>query len=176
MVEDTEITLEEIEKEFGEEVAKLVNGVTKLGKIESISSSERIAENFRKLALAMSEDIRVLLVKLADRLHNMRTLSYVPSREKRVKKAQESLDIYAPLAGRIGLNRIKDEMQEIAFEVIDPENRNDIAQRLLQLKEQKKNIIDNIIENLTSLLKSENVECEISGREKKPYSIWPASN
>ena len=172
VVEDTEITLDEIETEFGEEIAKLVDGVTKLGKIESIPSNERVAENFRKLALAMSEDIRVLLVKLADRVHNMRTLFYVPSREKKVRKAQESLDIYAPLAGRLGLNKIKDELQELAFEIIDSENHKYIVDRLNELREKNKNLIDKIIEDLESLLKSENIDCTLSGREKKPYSIW----
>ena len=172
VVEDTEVTLDEIETEFGEEIAKLVDGVTKLGKIESIPSNERVAENFRKLALAMSEDIRVLLVKLADRVHNMRTLFYVPSREKKVRKAQESLDIYAPRAGRLGLNKIKDELQELAFEIIDSENHKYIVDRLNELREKNKNLIDKIIEDLESLLKSENIDCTLSGREKKPYSIW----
>jgi len=172
VVEDTEVTLDEIEAHFGEEIAKLVDGVTKLGKIESIPSNERVAENFRKLALAMSEDIRVLLVKLADRVHNMRTLFYVPSREKKVRKAQESLDIYAPLAGRLGLNKIKDELQELAFEIIDSENHKYIVDRLNELREKNKNLIDKIIEDLESLLKSENIDCTLSGREKKPYSIW----
>ena len=172
VVEDTEVTLDEIEAEFGEEIAKLVDGVTKLGKIESIPSNERVAENFRKLALAMSEDIRVLLVKLADRVHNMRTLFYVPSREKKVRKAQESLDIYAPLAGRLGLNKIKDELQELAFKIIDSENHKYIVDHLNELREKNKNLIDKIIEDLESLLKSENIDCTLSGREKKPYSIW----
>jgi GTP pyrophosphokinase len=172
VVEDTEVTLDEIEADFGEEIAKLVDGVTKLGKIESIPSNERVAENFRKLALAMSEDIRVLLVKLADRIHNMRTLFYMPSREKKIRKAQESLDIYAPLAGRLGLNKIKDELQELAFEIIDPENHKYIVDRLNELREKNKNLIDKIIEDLEILLKSENIDCTLSGREKKPYSIW----
>jgi GTP diphosphokinase / guanosine-3',5'-bis(diphosphate) 3'-diphosphatase len=172
VVEDTGVSLDDIEKEFGENVARLVNGVTKLSKIESIPSSERVAENFRKLALAMSEDIRVLLVKLADRLHNMRTLSYVPSEEKRIKKAKESLDIYAPLAARIGLNKIKDELQELSFEIIDPESRGSIIEKLVELKETKKDLIDKIINDLTEKLNQEGVKFKISGREKKPYSIW----
>ncbi len=172
VVEDTDVTLEEIEKTFGENVAKLVDGVTKLGKIESISANERVAENFRKLTLAMSEDIRVLFVKLADRLHNMSTLSYMPSREKREKKARESLDIYAPLAARIGLNKIKDELQDYSFEAIDPESRNQIVQNLNYLKEKEKDIIEDIIKELSSKLQTEGVNFKISGREKKPYSIW----
>ncbi len=172
VVEDTDVTLEEIEKDFGEEVAHLVDGVTKLGKIESISSNERVAENFRKLALAMSEDIRVLLVKLADRLHNMRTLSYMPSKEKKLRKARESLDIYAPLAARIGLNKIKDELQELSFAIIDVESRNHIVEKLSELRESKKDLVTKITSDLSELLAEEKVEYEISGREKKPYSIW----
>lgn len=172
VVEDTEVTLAEIEKDFGEEIARLVDGVTKLGKIESVSSDERVLENFRKLALAMSEDIRVLLVKLADRLHNMRTLSYVPSRDKKVRKAKESLDIYAPLAARIGLNKIKDELQELCFAIIDPEARNHIVEGLSELKEKKKDLIDKVTADLEELFAAENFEYEVSGREKKPYSIW----
>lgn len=172
VVEDTEITIEEIAKDFGEEIAKLVDGVTKLGKIESVPANDRVAENFRKLALAMSEDIRVLLVKLADRLHNMRTLFYMPSKEKKIKKAKESLDIYAPLAGRIGLNKIKDELQELSFEVIDHEARNYIVEKLSELREKNKNLIEKILEDLNRILSAEKIEYEISGREKKPYSIW----
>jgi GTP pyrophosphokinase len=130
VVEDTEVTINEIEEVFGDEVAKLVDGVTKLGKIDSSSYDDKIAENFRKLTMAMSQDIRVLLVKLADRLHNMRTISYMPSNEKRVKKARESLDIYAPLAGRIGLHKIKDELQEISFATINPTARLQIIEKL----------------------------------------------
>jgi len=172
VVEDTEITLEEIEKDFGEEIAKLVDGVTKLGKIETMSSSERVAENFRKLALAMSEDIRVLLIKLADHLHNMQTLSYMPSREKKLKKARESLDIYAPLAGRIGLHKIKDELQELAFNVIDPETRNYVVARLSELREKERNMVEKITADLQQLIDNEKLNCQVHGREKKPYSIW----
>jgi len=172
LVEDTEITLEEIEQGFGEPVAKLVDGVTKLSKIESIPTSERVAENFRKLTLAMSEDIRVLLIKLADRLHNMRTIFYMPSKEKKIRKARESLDIYAPLAARIGLNKFKDELQELSFEVIDPETRGFVVARLNELREQKKDYIDKIIESLSEKLAGEKIKCTISGREKTPYSIW----
>jgi len=172
VVEDTETSLDEIEKNFGEEVAKLVDGVTKLGKLGAMSHDEKVAENFRKLTMAMSEDIRVLLVKLADRLHNMRTLSYVPSMDKKIKKARESLEIYAPLAGRIGLAKIKDEMQELAFAIIDPEARAQIVEKLGEIREKNKNLLDKISTDLDDLLKREGVECEVSGREKKPYAIW----
>jgi GTP diphosphokinase / guanosine-3',5'-bis(diphosphate) 3'-diphosphatase len=173
VVEDTEVTSEEIEKNFGEEIRNLVDGVTKLGKIKSLSSSERAAENFRKLALAMSEDIRVLLIKLADRLHNMRTLFYVPSKEKKLAKAQESLDVYAPLAGRIGLSKIQDELQNLCFEIIDNETYKQIVEHLNELREKNKNLINKILNDLKLLLiENEKIECEVSGREKKPYSIY----
>jgi GTP diphosphokinase / guanosine-3',5'-bis(diphosphate) 3'-diphosphatase len=173
VVEDTEVTSEEIEKNFGEEIRNLVDGVTKLGKIKSLSSSERAAENFRKLALAMSEDIRVLLIKLADRLHNMRTLFYVPSKEKKLTKAQESLDVYAPLAGRIGLSKIQDELQNLCFEIIDNETYKQIVEHLNELREKNKNLINKILNDLKLLLiENEKIECEVSGREKKPYSIY----
>lgn len=174
VVEDTEIALHEINDIFGDDVAYLVDGVTKLGKIDlsNTSENERLAENFRKLAMAMSQDLRVLMVKLADRLHNMRTLHHVPSREKKIKKAQESLEIYAPLAGRIGLNKIKDEIQELAFEVIDSQARHQIVDKLAEIREKNKDLVDKILQQLNSIFEQEEFVCEISGREKKPYSIW----
>ncbi|MFZ9181316.1 MAG: RelA/SpoT family protein [Rickettsiales bacterium] len=174
VVEDTEVKLNEIEEIFGDEIARLVDGVTKLGKIDASfkSENERLAENFRKLAMAMSQDIRVLLVKLADRLHNMRTLQFVPSREKRLKKAHESLEIYAPLAGRIGLHKIKDEIQELAFEIIDPKARLQIIEKLSEIKEKNKDLIAKILFQLEEIFNQENFPCKIEGREKKLYSIW----
>ena len=172
VVEDTEISLEEIKKTFGEEVANLVDGVTKLGQLEVIPTNEKFAENFRKLTIAMSRDIRVLLIKLADRLHNMRTLHFVPSKEKRIKKSKESLDIYAPLASRIGLNKIKDELQDLAFEIIEPEARNYIINRLTELQEKTKDLTDKIINDLNDIFNKEEIIFKISGRQKKPYSIW----
>lgn len=172
IVEDTEINLNEIEKEFGEDVANLVDGVTKLGKIDSENINERVAENFRKLTLAMSKDIRVLLIKLADRLHNMRTLYYVPSRERKFKKAKESLEIYAPLAARIGLNKIKDEIQDLAFQIINPTQYHFITKKLKDLTSQKKVFIDKVIEQFSELLTANKVKFEIYGRQKTPYSIF----
>ena len=172
VVEDTEISLEEIRKIFGEEVANLVDGVTKLGKLEVIPTNEKFAENFRKLTIAMSRDIRVLLIKLADRLHNMRTLHFVPSKEKKIKKSKESLDIYAPLASRIGLNKIKDELQDLAFEIIEPEARNYIINRLTELQEKTKDLTDKIINDLNDIFNKEEIIFKISGRQKQPYSIW----
>lgn len=172
VVEDTEITLEEISEKFGEDVAMLVDGVTKLGKLESASPNERLAENFRKLTLAMAKDIRVLLVKLCDRLHNMRTLFYVPSNQQKLKKAKESLEIYAPLAGRIGLGKIRDEIQDLAFEIMDTESNNYISNKLRELQEKNKNITEIILNELQELLKREKIDCEVVGRLKRPYSIW----
>ena len=172
VVEDTEISLEEIKKIFGEEIANLVDGVTKLGKLEVIPTNEKFAENFRKLTIAMSRDIRVLLIKLADRLHNMRTLYFVPSKEKKIKKSRESLDIYAPLASRIGLNKIKDELQDLAFEIIEPEARNYIINRLAELQEKTKDLTDKIINDLNNIFNKEEIVFKISGRQKQPYSIW----
>ncbi len=174
VVEDTDLTLDDINEAFGDEVSRLVDGVTKLSKIDiiNINENEKLAENFRKLAMAMSQDIRVLLVKLADRLHNMRTLHFVPSKEKRIKKATESLEIYAPLAGRIGLSKIKDEIQELAFEIIDPPARLQITEKLTEIREKNKDLVEKILQQLTEIFKNENFEVNIEGREKKPYSIW----
>ena len=171
-VEDTDITLDDIKKEFSEEIALLVDGVTKLTKIESLPSTTRAAENFRKLVMAMSQDIRVLLVKLADRLHNMRTINFIKSREKRIRIANESLIIYAPLAARIGMYHIRDELQELSFEQINKSERNYIIERLEELKTKRKDSIDKIIQDLKSKISKHIKNFEINGREKKPYSIW----
>ena len=172
VVEDTEVSLHEIQEQFGSEIASLVDGITKLGKIEVLPANERLAENFRKLTMAMSQDIRVLLIKLADRLHNMRTLHFVPSAEKKLKKAKESLEIYAPLAGRIGLNNIKDELQELAFAIIHPQEYQQITEKLQDIRQKNQDLIDKILSELQNLFTKEQVVCHISGREKKPYSIW----
>ncbi len=171
-VEDTEVTSQDIENEFGSNIAKLVDGVTKLSIISNYSANERIAENFRKLTIAMSEDIRVLLIKLADRLHNLRTLHFLPSKENRIRKAKESLDIYAPLAARIGLNKIKDEIQDLAFQIIDPDARKFISDKLNKLIDKRKSSIDRIIKHLGKTLKAQQIEAKIMGRQKTYYSIW----
>ena len=172
VVEDTDATIDEIRNIFGDNIAHLVDGVTKLGKIEGSSYSEHLAENLRKLTVAMSHDIRVLLIKLADRLHNMRTISYMPSQEKKIKKAKETLDIYAPLAGRIGLNNMKDELQELSFAVINPQARSEIMQQLSEIRQKKQNLIDDILHEFQQIFTQDNFICEIQGREKKPYAIW----
>jgi len=171
-VEDTDATLEEIEQLFGKEISSLVNGVTKLTRIEHQSDKSQQAENFRKLVLAMSNDIRVLLVKLADRLHNMRTLKYVRE-EKRKRIAKETLDIYAPLSERIGMVHFKDELEDLSFATLNPDARDSIVARLNFLqKKDGKSTIDPIIKELNKLFKSENINANIIGRIKRPYSIW----
>jgi guanosine-3',5'-bis(diphosphate) 3'-pyrophosphohydrolase len=171
-IEDTSATLKEIKKQFGEEVTRLVNGVTKLAQIELQSDNTGQAENFRKLLLAMSEDIRVLLVKLADRLHNMRTLKHIDDVEKRRQIALETMEIYAPLAERIGMDAMKNELEDLAFSELNPEARNSILMRLDFLRERGDNLVKNIIEHLKATLQNANITARASGREKTPYSIW----
>jgi len=172
VVEDTVATLDDIEKMFGKDVARLVDGVTKLSKIELQSDQTQQAENFRKLLLAMSEDIRVLLVKLADRLHNMRTLHYIKDPDKRRRIARETMDIYAPLAERIGMQAMKDELEDLAFAVLNPDARESVMARLGFLRERGANVVEKIIDELHRRLAEGGVECAVVGREKRPYSIW----
>ncbi len=172
LVEDTETSLEDIEQLFGKEVARLVGGVTKLSRLELHSEQTRHAENFRKLVLAMSEDIRVLLVKLADRLHNMQTLHYMTSPERRRRIARETMEIYAPLAERIGMQRFKDELQDLAFAELNPDGRTSILARLEFLKGRGDDLPPLVIDELRKVLADEGIEAWISGRMKSPYSIW----
>jgi guanosine-3',5'-bis(diphosphate) 3'-pyrophosphohydrolase len=171
-VEDTAATPIDIKKQFGEEVMRLVDGVTKLTRLEIQSEHSGQAENFRKLLLAMSEDIRVLLVKLADRLHNMRTLKYIGSPEKRRQIALETMEIYAPLAERIGMDEMKNELEELAFAELNPEARTSITTRLGFLRERGSGLVEKIIGELNQTLKNAGIEAKVSGREKTPYSIW----
>ncbi len=171
-IEDTVATPEEILAKFGPNVARLVDGVTKLSKIEAQTESERAAENLRKFLLAMSDDIRVLLVKLADRLHNMRTLHHIAKPEKRRRIARETMDIYAPLAERIGMYEFMKEMQTLAFQQLEPEAYESITKRLEALTVEGEDRIAKIGSGLKLLLSRGGVEAEISGREKHPYSIW----
>lgn len=170
-VEDTELTLEEITKHFGNEVAKLVDGVTKLSKIEFMPDHFRQAENFRKLLLAMSDDIRVLLVKLADRLHNMRTIDAIASEKKRQRIALETMEIYAPLAERIGIQQIKSELQDICFRVLQPEVRGSILTRLESIYNDENHFVEKIIKEIQDTLDSFGIKGEVCGRCKTPYSI-----
>ncbi len=170
-VEDTDTTIEEVRELFGDQVASLVDGLTKLAMIEQKSGSSKQAENFRKLLLAMSDDIRVLLIKLADRLHNMRTLHFCPP-EKRQRIARETLDIYAPLAERIGMQEVKDELEEIAFAELHKEAHDSIIARLNFLREQGSNIVPKIIAQLEKDMAENGIKATVTGREKAPYSIW----
>ncbi len=171
-VEDTLATTDEIERLFGPDVARLVDGVTKLSKIEAMSENERAAENLRKFLLAMSEDIRVLLVKLADRLHNMRTLHFIKSDEKRRRIARETMEIYAPLAERVGMYEYMREMQLLAFEQLEPEGYATITGRLAQIRETDGGQVDAIALAIKQALAEAGLKVEVSGREKHPYSIW----
>lgn len=171
-VEDTLATPEEIEKLFGPDVARLVDGVTKLSKIEAMGENERAAENLRKFLLAMSEDIRVLLVKLADRLHNMRTLHFIKNPEKRRRIARETMDIYAPLAERVGMYEYMREMQLLAFEQLEPEAYATITGRLAQIRKTDGGQVDAIALAIKQALAEAGLKVEVSGREKHPYSIW----
>ena len=170
-VEDTDTTVDEVRELFGDQVASLVDGLTKLAMIEQKSGSSKQAENFRKLLLAMSDDIRVLLIKLADRLHNMRTLHFCPE-EKRVRIARETLDIYAPLAERIGMQEVKDELEELAFSETHKEAHDSIIARLNFLREKGSNIVPKIIAQLEKDMADNDVIATVTGREKAPYSIW----
>ena len=170
-VEDTDTTIEEIKNLFGDQVAQIVDGVTKLAMIEQKSANKKQAENFRKLLLAMSEDIRVLLIKLADRLHNMRTLHFCAP-EKRARIAKETLDIYAPLAERIGMQEVKSELEEIAFAELHKEAHDSIVARLNFLREQGNNLVPKIIAQLQKDMEENGIKATITGREKTPYSIW----
>ena len=171
-VEDTLATIEEVEEFFGPNVARLVDGVTKLSKIEMLTENERAAENLRKFFLAMSEDLRVLLVKLADRLHNMRTLHFIRSEEKRRRIARETMEIYAPLAERVGMYEYMREMQLLAFEQLEPEAYATITGRLAQIRNQEGGQVDAIALNIKQALAEAGVKIEVVGREKHPYSIW----
>ena len=172
-VEDGVAELQEIENKFGPSVAKLVDGVTKLGKLElGRDTTVRQAENFRKLLLAISEDIRVLLVKLADRLHNMRTLHYISNSGKRLRIARETLEIYAPLAERIGMEEMKDELEDLTFAELQPDARGSIVRRLESLRSTDAAVIPSVIDELVETLRLSGITATVGGREKTPYSIW----
>jgi RelA/SpoT family (p)ppGpp synthetase len=171
-IEDTHATYDTIKGEFGEEVADLVDGVTKISVFENTALSNSKAENFRKLILATSKDIRVLLVKLADRLHNMRTINGIAKEEKRKRIAQETMEIYAPLADRMGMHRIRDELEDLSFAVLNNEARELINKRLDEIKENKKDLFESLSFELSEILNDNHINAEIFGREKTPFSIW----
>jgi len=171
-IEDTSATIHDINVNFGTEVAKLVDGVTKLTLLESNLEGSKQAENFRKLLLASASDIRILLIKLADRLHNMRTLGYIKDQDKRKRISIETLDIYAPLAGRIGMQEIKEELEDLSFSYIEPKIRDIITERLKVSKKKKSKIVQLIDKELQRVLIDNSIAFEVSGRVKKPYSVW----
>ena len=171
-IEDTHATYSNIKEQFGVEVADLVDGVTKISEFENQAISNSKAENFRKLILATSKDIRVLLVKLADRLHNMRTIKFVLDKEKQIRKAKETMEIYAPLADRMGMNRIRDELEDLSFQILNHEARELIKKRLDEIKENRTINFKNISFEFTDILNQNNLKSEIVGREKTPFSIW----
>ena len=171
-IEDTHATYETIKGEFGDEVAELVDGVTKISVLENTAASNSKAENFRKLILATSKDIRVLLVKIADRLHNMRTIKAISKKDKRQRIAQETMEIYAPLADRMGMHRIRDELEDLSFEILNHDARYLIQKKLDEIKFDKKDIFENLSIELKQLLKENNISSKIFGREKTPFSIW----
>ena len=171
-IEDTYATYETIKGEFGDEVADLVDGVTKISALENNASSNSKAENFRKLILATSKDIRVLLVKIADRLHNMRTIKAISKEEKRKRISQETMEIYAPLADRMGMHRIRDELEDLSFEILNNEARLLIQKRLDEIKLDKKDIFETLSIEIKNLLDQNKISSKIYGREKTPFSIW----
>ncbi len=171
-IEDTHATYETIKNEFGQEVADLVDGVTKISVFENQATSTSKAENFRKLILATSKDIRVLLVKIADRLHNMRTIEAISKIEKKERIAKETMEIYAPLADRMGMHRIRDELEDLSFKVLNNNARELIKKRLDEIKDDKVNSFNSISSQFSGLLNEHKINAEIIGREKTPFSIW----
>ncbi|WP_417263703.1 RelA/SpoT family protein [Celeribacter sp.] len=170
-IEDTRASYQEVARKFGEEIAELVDGVTKLTNLQLSSTETKQAENFRKLFMAMSKDLRVILVKLADRLHNMRTIKSMRP-EKQLQKARETMDIYAPLAGRMGMQWMREELEDLSFRVINPEARNSIIRRFILLQRETGDVIHKITNDIRAELEREGIEADVFGRAKKPYSIW----
>jgi guanosine-3',5'-bis(diphosphate) 3'-pyrophosphohydrolase len=170
-IEDTEATLDEINKTFGPEIGSLVDGLTKLKRLDLVSKRAAQGENFRKLLLAIAADVRVVLVKLADRLHNMRTLDFMPP-DKRRRIAEETLDIYAPLAGRMGIQEIRDELEDLSFRHLNPEAYETVSRRLADLSTQNERLVEEIKRDLKGRLDAKGVKATVEGRQKRPYSIW----
>ena len=174
-IEDTKLTLKEVRGEFGDEIARLVDGLTKIGKLDLFTKEAEQAENFRKLILAMSNDVRVLIVKLADRLHNMRTINYLPHDKQQII-AKETIEVYAPLSGRLGIHSLKEELEELAFDVINPKARKIILDKLLSISSNSNELIDSINADLSTEIRRHEINFTIEGREKKPFSIWRKMN
>ncbi|MEO0676824.1 MAG: bifunctional (p)ppGpp synthetase/guanosine-3',5'-bis(diphosphate) 3'-pyrophosphohydrolase [Pseudomonadota bacterium] len=170
-VEDTRASYSQVAEQFGTEIAELVDGVTKLTQLQLSSTETKQAENFRKLFMATSRDIRVVLVKLADRLHNMRTLRSMPT-EKQHQKARETMDIYAPLAGRMGMQSMREELEDLAFIVLNPEARHSVIRRFIKLQKETGDVMTAIIGDIDHEMDKAGITAEVIGRAKKPYSIW----
>jgi len=171
VVEDTAATTEQIEEEFGKEIADIVDGVTKLSKLQHFTIEEQQVENYRKMFLAMGKDLRVILIKLADRLHNMRTLNYL-KRDRQIANAKETMELYAPLANRLGIYSLKWELEDLGFRYLYPEDYRELVQGIEQKREERLGFIRNIIEEIKAALKKEEIEAEITGRAKHLYSIY----
>lgn len=170
-IEDTSATRDEIDRLFGPEIGKLVDGLTKIKRLDLVSKRAKQAENFRKLLLAIADDVRVLLVKLADRLHNMRTLHHMPE-HKRGRIAEETMEIYAPLAGRMGMHDMREELEDIAFRTLNPDAYETITERLAALEQRNESLITDIEADLTERLEERGISAVVRGREKRPYSIF----
>ncbi len=170
-IEDTRSTYAEVARMFGEEIAELVDGVTKLTNLQLSSSEAKQAENVRKLLIAMSRDLRVILVKLADRLHNMRTIRSMRP-EKQAQKARETMDIYAPLAGRMGMQWMREELEDLSFRVLNPEARNSILRRFITLQREAGDVVQRITSDIRTELTHAGIEASVFGRAKKPFSVW----
>ncbi len=175
-IEDTDATFKEVKKRFGDEIAELVDGVTKISKLESEKKNLTAGDNFRKLILATSKDIRVLLVKLADRLHNMRTINSLDSKEKKERIARETMEIYAPLAERMGMHKVRDELEDKSFAVLNDEARSLIANRVQEIAPSRLKIFNEVMHEIKSILIDNGIDAEVIGREKTPFSIWRKVN
>ena len=175
-IEDTEATYDEVEKIFGNEIAELVDGVTKISKLEMENKNLKAGDNFRKLILATSKDIRVLLVKLADRLHNIRTIDSIEKKEKRERIAKETMEIYAPLAERMGIHKVRDELEDKAFAVLNEEARNLITNRVQEISPLREKVFSEVLHEIQNVLIDNGINAEVTGREKTPFSIWRKVN
>ncbi len=171
VIEDTDATYDDLVKEFSEEIAEMVDGVTKLGKLNYTTLKEQQVEDYRKMFLAMGKDIRVILIKLADRLHNMRTLKYL-TRDRQIANARETMDLYAPLANRLGMYSLKWELEDLSFKYLYPEEYREIVEGLDRKREERLAFIEKILEEIKKQLKVQHIEAEITGRAKHLYSIY----
>ena len=172
VVEDTKLTIKDINKGVGKNIGRIVDGLTKISILSKKKNHSVQAENYRRMLLTLHNDIRVILIKIADRLHNMRTIQFLKDKNKQIRKAKETMEIYAPLADRMGMNRIKDELEDLCFEVLNPEARKLIKDRLSNIKETNEINFNTVSDELKNLLAEKNINCKIFGREKTPFSLW----